>query len=77
MSKMTQRSDVTYHGETVGYKLVILIRKLILTPKKAEKANEGHQGPELHNSLISSIFNVKSSMNVILRKSCKFSFLLH
>ena len=41
-------------------------------PKRPMKAKKGHQRPKLSKILISSIINVKSSINwnVILRKSC-------
>ena len=43
-------------------------------PKRSTKANKGLQSPKLQNSLISSIFNVKLSINVsvIVKKDVLF-----
>ena len=52
-------------------------------PKRPMKANKGQQSPKLQISLLLSLFNVKSSINVnmilkkVFLKNLKFSFSLH
>ena len=52
-------------------------------PKRPMKANKGQQSSKLQISLLLSLFNVKSSINVnmilkkVFLKNLKFSFSLH